>query len=84
MSRKAYVIGRQVVAAANPEQLPDRVTGVDAATARAAAYRLAALAMFHNSGRVRARGNTDRAAELARMGLRRETAAKDLDRRGQL
>lgn len=84
MSRKAFVIRRQVLAAANPEQLPDRVTGRDAATARGAAMRLAALVLFGQSKRATLAGDPARGADLARMGLRRERYAADLDRRGRL
>ncbi len=84
MTRKAYVIGRQVIAAANPDQLPDRATGRDAATARAAAYRLAALVAFGRSSRATVRGDRSIGASLARAGLRLETEAKSLDRRGAL
>ena len=84
MTRKAFVVGRQVLAAARPDQLHDRVRGVDGASARAAACRLAALVIFGQSKRATMAGDKAKGARLAQSGLRLDLVAKTLDRRGVL
>lgn len=64
--------------------LPDRVAGRDAATARAAAFRLMSIVLFFRSRNATGRGDTGKGAALAQNAMRIDAIARDIDRKGAI
>ncbi len=81
---RTHVIWGRIDAPAKLLTLPGRVTGIDAATARAAAYRLAAVVMFNCARSASAIGDRAKGKALVACGLRADQLARETERRGAL
>lgn len=81
---RTHVIGGRIYAPAKLLTLPGRVTGLDAATARAAAYRLSAVVVSNRARTATATGDRAKGKTLLAIALRAVDLAREIERRGTL